>query len=68
MSDFTCPSEIRCFYPNHNVQHLVPGMITSFYSNYMTFGDHHGKLITSWRERACRLYALGYRSKYTGTI
>ena len=44
-----------------HVQCYVPGMITSLRSKYMTFGYHHGRLITSWRERAyriCRLWVI----------
>ena len=32
-------------------------MITSLRSKYMTSGYHHGRLITSWRERAYRMNA-----------
>ena len=39
-------------------QRLVPGMITSLPSKYTTFGYHHDRLITSWRERA---YSIWYR-------
>ena len=38
-----------------NDQSLVPGMITSLRSNYMTSGYHHDRLITSWQERAYRI-------------
>ena len=43
------------------VQRYVLGMITSLRSKYMTSGYHHGRLITSWRERAyriCRLWVI----------
>ena len=33
--------------------------ITSLRSKYMTSGDHHGRLITSWRESAYRIGRLG---------
>ena len=33
-------------------------MITSFHSKYMTSGYHHGRLITSWRERDYRICRL----------
>ena len=41
-----------------NEQRYVPGMITSLRSKYMTSGYHHGRLITSWRERAYRICRL----------
>ena len=48
-----------------NDQRYVPGMITSLRSKYMTSGYHHGRLITSWRERAyriCRLLDIAAKS------
>ena len=44
-----------------NDQRYVLGMITSLRSKYMTSGYNHGRLITSWRERAyriCRLWVI----------
>ena len=38
-------------------QLLVPGMITSLRSKCMTSGCHHGRLITSWREKELTAYA-----------
>ena len=44
-----------------NDQCLLPGMITSLRSKFMTFSFHHSRLITSWWERVyriCRLWVI----------